>query len=436
MTPRSLISSTLRSQGSEAVLAGNAYLEDQSALRQRICGIAAAVIEGAVGKGLRALILTGSLARDEAGFDIRDGRCKVRGDSEFLVVLKDRAPNIPPNQRQFIIEVLRTQLLRAGIDCYVSLGFVKGQYLANIRPHIFGYELRVCGVVVTGEPDTLSLIPEFAPHEIPLEDGWRLLANRIVEFIGYAHEWITGPEAVSAEARYRMVKLYLDMATSFLLFESAYEPTYSGRAEKLRGMTQSPDGNAQDPPFLLRDFSSLVSLCTRYKVGNFQPDGEVEFLWKQIGTRDSLNAAVNLAHSLWRWELSKLADLDSRLNDRQLMGQWMKLQPISRRLPGWGYVLRHSGWHRSWKNWPRWASSACKASPRYCIYSVASELFFSLPTFSVDSEGIREPSVDLRKTRSLLILKGKSSTRSPVTLQQICSEIVSNYREFLEGTRA
>lgn len=436
MTPSTSISSPLTGQDEGVAPTEDPHVASQSVLRQRICAIAAAVLEEVVGDAFRALVLTGSLARDEAGFDLRDGRCKVRGDSEFLVVLQNGA-NISQDQEHLIRARVQAHLQRAGVDCCVSVGFVRDQYLVNLRPHIFGYELKVCGVVVAGERDILSLIPPFSPRDIPLEDGWQLLSNRITEFLEYAHEWIERPQSVSGEARYRMVKLYLDMATSILLFESAYAPTYAARAESLARIAESTDADGQGRPFLLRDFSRLVSLCSRFKTGhNLIPDEEVDILMESLGSRDSLTATVNLAHGLWRWELSKLVGAEGGLNDRQLMEQWMKRQPLSGRLRGWGYVLRHEGWYRSVRQWPRWARRAWKASPRYWIYSAASEVFFGLATLSVASNEIPELSVHSWRMRSCLVLKGRNSKNAPVSLREICSEIIMNYRAFLEVTRA
>lgn len=439
MTLGTSISDSLAAQSrgvTVTTLTDEPRVASQSALRQRICAIAGAVLDDIAGTALRALVLTGSVARDEAGFDIQEGRCKVRGDAEFLVVLHDHA-GISAAQERLIRERVQTDLGHAGIDCSVSVGFVRAQYLVDLRPHIFGYELKVCGVVVMGEPDILGLIPPFSPSDIPLEDGWQLLANRITEFLEYAHEWIERPQAVSAEGCYRMVKLYLDMATSFLLFESAYEPTYSARAQRLERMARDSDGDGQGRPFRLQDFSRLVSLCSRFKTGhNLILDEEVQVLMQGVGSRDSLTAAVGLAHGLWRWELSKLVGAERGLSDRQLMERWMKLQPFSRRLPGWGYVLRHEGWYRSWRQWPRWARIAWKASPRYWTYLVASELLFGLATGAGASNGLPEPSLHLRRRRSCLVLKGGKSKAAPVSLREICSEIVLNYREFLEVTRA
>src|SRR6185437_1854771 len=341
MIPSASTSDTLGGQDARTGSTERARIETQSALREHISKIAAAVFKDTVAKSLRALVLTGSLARGEAGFDIHEGRCKVRGDSEFLVVLTDVAADPSASRKRAIIEALHEQLRLAGIDCLVSVGFVRAQYFASIQPHIFGYELKTCGVVVTGDTGILSLIPPFSCRDVPLEDGWQLLCNRIIEFIEYAHEWIQKPQNVSAEGRYRLIKLYLDMATSFLLFEAAYEPTYAGRAAKLQILADTTEGQIEPHPLPLRDFSDLVCLCTEFKIScNLNGDGSADPVMVKITTRESLLGAVDLAHSLWRWELSKLAGISQELDDSQMMDQWMKLQPISRRLPGWAYVLR------------------------------------------------------------------------------------------------
>src|SRR6185437_13909264 len=124
MIPSASTSDTLGGQDARTGSTERARIETQSALREHISKIAAAVFKDTVAKSLRALVLTGSLARGEAGFDIHEGRCKVRGDSEFLVVLTDVAADPSASRKRAIIEALHEQLRLAGIDCLVSVGFV------------------------------------------------------------------------------------------------------------------------------------------------------------------------------------------------------------------------------------------------------------------------------------------------------------------------
>jgi hypothetical protein len=289
--------------------------------------------------------------------------------------------------------------------------------------------------VVWGEPQILSLIPAFSPSDIPLEDGWRMLCNRMVELIEVIDSWVEKPLDPSPSGRYRMLKLYLDMATSFLLFQGAYAPTYRERAERLRALADDAGVNRKGP-FPLRGFAERVTFCTQFKL---QGGDRVEaravaeplegmFSWAEL---------VAYAKGIWRWELERLTDEPHQLSERELMRSWMRRQPAHKRLRGWASALRRRGWYRSWRQWPHWIKLGWRASPRYCVYAAASELLFRLPVIlSGDGPG---PEVDahLRRIRSWLPVAGDlSATGGNLGWRDVAADIAWNYRAFVKATRS
>lgn len=124
-------------------------------------------------------------------------------------------------------------LLDQGVTADVSLTAVGLGYLRWLPPHIFGYELQLTGRVLWGDATILRQIPPIHRQQIPAEDAWRLLANRILELLPTA---LAGRAKASwsPEDAYPWVKLHLDMATSYLVFRGAYAPTYTARAGRLR----------------------------------------------------------------------------------------------------------------------------------------------------------------------------------------------------------
>src|SRR5204862_702462 len=107
-----------------------------------------------------------------------------------------------------------------------------------------------CGQAIWGDAGALALIPDFSPSEIPLEDGWRLLCERIVEQLSVADQLLEWRPTLSAEAHYQTVKLYLDMATSFLLFSGVYAATCREPSKRLAISTRKPC-SVVDIPFAL-----------------------------------------------------------------------------------------------------------------------------------------------------------------------------------------
>lgn len=363
----------------------------------------------AYGSSLAAVVLTGSVARDEGTFEAAGERCISPGDAEFFLVFKERAAPPSPAGAERLAREAQASLGRQGVVCRLDLAPVRPGYFRSLPPAIFTYELRTCGKEIWGE-HVLSLIPAFPPEAIPLEDGFRLLCNRMVEFLGALAEGET-----AAGARYAATKLYLDMATSLLLFAGRYEPTYRGRQSRLSALAERPDVSGEWP-FPLEAFSRRIRQCTEWKLAGGAGPGGREFCAE----------AVRHAHSLWRWELARLTGADAAAGDGEVWARWRKAQPLAGRIRGWLYAARAMGWRRSRRYWPRWARLAWGGSPRFWIYGAASELLFGLPALG---EAPAEPA----RIASRLPCPGD---RDESDWPRLCAAVFDNYKRFVAGTRA
>lgn len=371
---------------------------------------------------LRALVLTGSVARDEGTFvETADG-VTLLGDAEFFAVFHDASAIPAATDLRIIEDKVRERLRRRGLVANVSISGVQRRYFRGVRPSIFGYELRTCGLVAWGDEDILRLIPPFGVTDIPLEDGWRLLANRLVEQLEGFEDLASGRPTISAETYYRTVKLYLDMGTSLLLFVGGYAPTYAQRAEALANL---PAGVAEALPFPLEPFVRDVVAATRWKLATAGPDLAV--------SRDVWQRAIDHAERLWCWELSRLTGrtLDDGMPD--LLRAWMRRQPLTARLRGWAHVARREGLRGSFARWPRWLCSAMSGSPRYLVYSVAAPMVFALRQAAGKDRptqlGNAWPGLPDR-------LPEWSGGRGRLDARQAVNDVLENYRDFLVGTRS
>jgi hypothetical protein len=376
---------------------------------------------------VRAIVLTGSLARDEATTTDEGHLRQVLGDAEFLVVFDDPAPLPTAAQVDTVRGAIAAALFPLGVICSVSLAAVHQTYLRRLRPHIFAYELRSSGQVVAGDRHILACIPDFGASEIPPEDAWRLLCNRVIElFDNTAPESATGGLSPLATARYRTVKLYLDMATSYLVFVGAYEPSYHERSTRLRTLVASRQHAA---PFPLSAFADAVDWCTRVKLQGPSTVGGDVASWHTLGEQ-----AVAHARRLLRWELGQLTGRDPDASLRLLWQAMLRRQPVAARLRGWLYVLRQRGWQRSWRQWPRWLRLALRGSPRYLVYAAASEFLFA-----------RGPAVGFAPSRAglwadirslLPVVRDCVDPGGDETLRRLGADILANYHQFLENTRS
>ena len=337
--------------------------DDSSAAKALIVTEGAKLCAAAAGHKARAIVLTGSMSRGEATLKREGANWRVLGDATFLVVF-DRS--VPLRVAELQRDIERT-LLAQGVGCKVVVVTATAGNLRNMRPHIYAYELRERGAVVWGDQEALRLIPRFAASQIPEEDGWWLLCNRMIEQLQSAAEADSFDDESTA-VRYRIAKLYLAMAACYLLAIGQYAPSYRDRAARLEQLAASDDDPAA--PIPLQRFSTFVSQSTELKLQGETVGGRNRFpQWRD---------AVSDAEVLWRWALGRILGLDPQLGRTNLLAAAAARQPILARTKGWvraAYVRPSAACRYAL----RWARLACTMSPRYLVYEAASELFFSTP---------------------------------------------------------
>lgn len=401
---------------------GATQTEIRSAITTEVTQLAVARF----GSRLKALILTGSLARNEGTFAARNGQTVVLGDAEFVAIFESRVPLPSSLEIADFCSRAGASLAGHGVRVEISMSAARPQYLQRLGPEIFAYELRVCGLPVLGDPNIPALIPPFTPAEISREDAWRLLCNRMVELVEDAAQLPGRPRTLSVGFSYRVLKLCLDMATSYLVFEGAYAPSYRERQRNLSRIAGS-DAASRSCPVALEQFAQMVQSCTEWKLNGDCPEVDWGFF----------EQTVKFAHELWRWELSILAETGpiESVPDDVLLERWMRRQTLARRLRGWLLVLRCCEWRRTWRSWPRWIAMARCASPRYWTYAAASDLFFQLPAL-VGTQGADTPSDG--RFRAQLPVRGAAIRRASAVegWRARAGDIAWNYHALLENTRA
>jgi hypothetical protein len=401
-------------------------LLDSASLRRAICDSAHRECTDAFRNQLRALISTGSLARDEASFLRKENSWAVRGDAEFMIVFEKNTALPAIAALSEIRRRIENDLLQQNIQCKIDLSAVHQNYFQHLPGHIFTYELKHCGRVIAGDERILQFIPDYSADDLSLEDAWRLLCNRLLEILECAAELSGENNTPSAALQYKILKLYLDMGTSFLVFVQAYVPTYRERRDVLiRLAGQKTTTGAY--PFELGSFADLVGDCTAQKLV-FHPDCE-----RSIEL--SCRVAIQTAHALWRWELAQLVGAKTELTDLELFNKWISLQPFKKRVRGWFYILRACGWQQSYLVLLRWLSLR-KASPRHWIYLVASTLLFQLTADANSSRMLRQDANCGSLSSYLPVRRMTAKNQAPPSWEDLACDVVWNYQQFLVGTRA
>ncbi len=365
------------------------------------------------GAALRAVVLTGSLARNEASYLLKEGRALLLSDAEALVVLHDGAPLPARQATQSLCGLAEQRLGARGVRIHVSLSVVHGAYLRRLPPYMYSYELRACGLVLVGEPKILEQIPIYAAADLFREDAWRTLSNRLVE------DMEAGAETVSGDAlRYRGVKLCLDLASSLLVFFGRFEAGYRARLGCLEEFAVTPA--AQQLPVPLDEFLALVRLCTTAKL---QPEVVADpggGLAEQI---------TQWAWQAWLWELERMSGVDRGAGAEEMIRAFGRSLGGERLLRGWLFAFRRTGWLHSARYWTKWLSLASRElTPRHSIYLTAYRWWQTRPEISSRNE-----SPGMEAICDLLPVDGTAKT---ATAAEIARQIVWNYQEFVVETRA
>jgi hypothetical protein len=375
-----------------------------------------------------SIVLTGSLARDEGTIVSSNGEQQVAGDAEFLAIFSDGMPLPDKGLRDRLCGSIEKELLsRFSIRCCVHVSAGHPSYLTKMSPHIFGYELRTCGRVICGDRGILDLIPKFSSCDIPTEDGWRLLSNRMVEHLEIAADLPPGECDVPARLAYHTVKMLLDMVTSLTVFLGVYEPSYRQRQSRLETILPTISRPLAPLPVdcdaFLKD--SACALQKKLEANSAQQIGWD--LWARM---------VSYATALWQWELLELGAISSFSNAVEVVSKWNRQRPLLRRIRCWLPLVRvDNNWFRSIANSARWLSMFAEGSPRDHTYLAAYQLFSKLRAVSIRQIGDSVEDAELEHIAKFLPIRSYQPKQSSWgAWRRLADDIARNFHLFVENT--
>ena len=326
----------------------------------------------------RGLILTGSTARGESTAIVNSEGVSWLSDVELLVVVKDRSVirDVLPTLKQ-IRMLTEDHLAQAGIIVSIELTPAPEDYFHRIRPHLFGYELLLHGKQLVGTEDYLALIPRFEPSEIPREDAWRLLSNRMVEWL----DLLVNKDTLSAQLEfYTLTKQYLDLITSLSIFAGLYKASYKERAAQA---DQLKKWLGQHLPSLPGSGLLEASAIAADFKANSDAD---EFRWLRDGEKADLRSRLKLAGmewlqdglplitaTAWTWELAQISGRQiphadgalQALRGNQRWKDWML---------GWGRIVARPHLRTGTLFFQRMPFLAPQGTPRNLVYVCAEQL--------------------------------------------------------------
>lgn len=385
---------------------------------EMICETAVRVCRSQFGVHMRALVLTGSAARGEASFISHDGRWKFFSDAEFLLIVDDATPLASPVKTAELQRIVEVALADQGIDCLIGISLGRAASLRRMRPCIFTYELRVCGQVIYGDQTILSRVPAIDRKQIPPEDGWHLVCNRVVELLGAISATKAYGSQVSQSLLYPVLKLYLDLCTSVLVFSGNYEPSYRARVQALESLATG------GPAIGLGGLNGLVPLvqnCTQWKLSPTS-NLPIDATWSEV------ERALSCAAEVWRWELQRLQGGSTADDIGQLTRGWMHSRSLPQRVRGWAHIAIRLGWKQTFPRLMAWIPRVRRGSPRYWLYAATADL---LPFVLVGTIAENTPKL-AAISRSLPIRR--ETLKPGWNWKELGTDIYWNYHNFIADT--
>ena len=296
---------------------------------------------------ITGIILTGSFSREEGSIiKSPDNVFYVLGDVEFMIVLPSKEDFVEKYRRlKEISKHIANDLLERRIHCDVDLTPVTNNYFENVGPVIFNIELKENGKVIYAETDFLEKMPKYKVTDIPKDDAFNLLSNRIIEQLILYQNLVSTRDVNFLQAAYQLTKLYLDIGGSLLAFSGNYETTYAKRVVKLKGLSEEA---IQREQFAGIDMDNLYSKIREYTEVKLYPKYE-DFFPSEMNHRQmreyllaKIRAAVHDVRALWMWEIKDRYSLNEATDFHYIIKELKRHEYLSKKLKGWAkLVLLH-----------------------------------------------------------------------------------------------
>jgi hypothetical protein len=383
---------------------------------------AVSIIAGAVREGcpeVQALLLTGSTARNEATIVTESGGLHWLSDLEFLAVVPDAILASASVRLDDFARRLTEQLRLRNIRVSVELTASPQSLFSRFRPTIFAFELKTHGAPVFGDADYLGLISAFSWNDVPLEEGWRLLSNRIVELLDFRRR---RSYIAAVEQFYALTKHYLDVLTSLSLFCGVYFPTYRERAANAESLLAPLASRV--PADLLASFIQGVGVAAAFKADPNQPQFEgirlagadLTAALDAAGWRRMPEVIDAIEPAAWEWELERITGVKIQTRGglrraiRDVYGFW-------HRAKGWLKLTIHPELRSGARFFPRMPALFVSGAPRALVYFCARTLL------NTDCGG-----AELRAATRLLpvLYPGPASSR-----EDLAEQCVKNWNTYL-----
>ncbi len=198
-----------------------------------------------------AILLTGGFGRGEGSVISSGGNHRPLNDYDLLVACDE-------GLRSKLKSVGCRLAGKIGID-YVDIGPLHPDWFDKLRLTLFAFDVKYGTQTIWGNESLLESIPAFAPSEIPLEEGYQLLQNRIAGLLlglkPHLFQSTQWAESESAFLIHQIAKAAISIGDFRLLSLGDYSCSYKQRLDRLLNLRHALGIGGSEVQLLERAYS-------------------------------------------------------------------------------------------------------------------------------------------------------------------------------------
>lgn len=208
---------------------------------------------------VNSLILVGSFGRGEGSVLLEDAVLKPINDYDIVLITNTKCNHAKLKQlSRYIVRKIGIRL--------VDLVPLRKDILHELPCTMFNYDLKNGGYIFYGDREILELVPQYDPTQMPLDEGKRLLFNRMICLLESYSEEFRERELNDSEKFFlvnQTSKAILACCDSSLLLKGKYHHSYAEKNERFSKIFKN-DGK----------MVFLVQQATNFKL---KPYREIDF---------------------------------------------------------------------------------------------------------------------------------------------------------------
>ncbi len=222
-------------------------------------------IAGWVGEDqVRSIYLCGSFANNEGTVLIGEKEKPIILSDIDMAVVTDDVDTLKRiyGKRRILSERAQRSMPGIYFEGNIDIGVMTPGDLNSLPPSPGVYEMRNNGVVLYGDPQVLSIIPDYSRGDISGYQGLVLLENRMASLLGTLVEPARSELSGYMKGWYQISRVYTDLALAAICITGDYVSGYRARMNYLK----EERNNELMRRFISSDLLDKMKIWTEFKL--------------------------------------------------------------------------------------------------------------------------------------------------------------------------